>query len=403
MRYIGVIILCLSGVCSYGQSSLDDTKQSSVSNTDYVEWHGVLDGHMPVKIAFEIANDEASGYIEYGQNKDRYDLLGAIKGDQLDIYQYDDYSKVMGKMSGDIANTKHNWTWSNEAKTSIKSLQPRSSESNLMLLYESEEHDLIIRPNTRSIIGGDQVDDLKWSPYNCSNQDCAIVDMSGKSKPFGQFQWNGSKMSALDYNNERYTQVHTLKYAIESHHDSKIAYSFYYPILEDKKFDDWIIDQMSSCKTNFSRYRDQAVETSDQQSFVGDFYISAYDERIISGYLNWSCNSTASVETVPFIYDFDRSKFYEIGDLLRSDFDYAFFLEQFLKKEKKESLREEDFIIRSALKQKHYKHYVLTHQGIVFFTEFNTLFGRRSILVPYEQFQGFVDNKNISNYFKKRV
>ena len=134
MRYIGVIILCLSGVCSFGQSTQDDTQQSSTTNTDYVEWHGVLDGHMPVRIAFELVNNEASGYIEYGENKDRYDLLGSIEDDQLDIYQFDDYSKVMCKMSGDLGNAKHNWTWSNEAKTSIKTLHPRSSKNNLILL-----------------------------------------------------------------------------------------------------------------------------------------------------------------------------------------------------------------------------------------------------------------------------
>ncbi len=400
MRYIGVIILCLSGVCSFGQSTQDDTQQSSTTNTDYVEWHGVLDGHMPVRIAFELVNNEASGYIEYGENKDRYDLLGSIEDDQLDIYQFDDYSKVMCKMSGDLGNAKHNWTWSNEAKTSIKTLHPRSSKNNLILLYESEEHDLIIRPNTRSIIGGDQVDDLKWSSYDCSNQDCTVID---SNRDPGQFQWDGSEMLTVDYNNEKYTQAHKLKYALESYHDSKIAYSFYYPILEDEKFDAWIIDQMSACRTNYNNYRNQGLEASDQLLFIGDFYISAYDERIISGYLNWSCNTTASVETVPFIYDYERSKFYKVNDLLRSDFDYAFFLEQFLKKEKTKSLREEDYLIRSALKQKHFKHYVLTHQGIVFFTDFNTLFGRRSILVPYKEFQGFVDNKNISNYFKKRV
>ena len=303
-------------------------------------------------------------------------------------------------MSGDLGNAKHNWTWSNEAKTSIKTLHPRSSKNNLILLYESEEHDLIIRPNTRSIIGGDQVDDLKWSSYDCSNQDCTVID---SNRDPGQFQWDGSEMLTVDYNNEKYTQAHKLKYALESYHDSKIAYSFYYPILEDEKFDAWIIDQMSACRTNYNNYRNQGLEASDQLLFIGDFYISAYDERIISGYLNWSCNTTASVETVPFIYDYERSKFYKVNDLLRSDFDYAFFLEQFLKKEKQKGLREEDSLIRSALKQKHFKHYVLTHQGIVFFTDFNTLFGRRSILVPYQEFQGFVDNKNISNYFKKRV
>ena len=92
-----------------------------------------------------------------------------------------------------------------------------------------------------------------------------------------------------------------------------------------------------------------------------------------------------------------------IRDSLRSDFDYAFFLEQFLKKEKKQSLSDEDYIIRNALKKKHFKHYVLNQNGIVFFTDFNILFGRRSILVPYTEIQGFVDNKTVSNYFKKKA
>ncbi len=401
MRYIGIIILCLTGLCSYSQPSLIATKQSATSVSDYMQWHGVLDGHMPVRISLNLDQDEASGYIEYGANKDRYELLGAIMEDQMDIYQYDDYSKIMGKITGDLSDARHNWTWSNEAGSSIKSLQPTNSSDNYVVLYESSKDDLFLRPNTRSIIGGDEVDDLKWASYNCDHRDCEVIDPMHNQDD--KFQWDGLETVAIDFNNQEYTRAHTLNYVSESYHDSKVTYSFYYPVLQNEKFDNWINQQVATCKTNYQSYRDKAIEASDQQSFVGDFYISALGDRIMSGYLNWSCNATASVETIPFIYDIDKSKFYEIDDLLRSDFDYAFFLEQYLKKEKNQSLKAEDQIIRSALKRNHFKHYVLTHQGIVFFTEFNTLFGRRSILVPYQEIQGFVDNKNINNYFNKRA
>ena len=360
-----------------------------------------MDGYMEVRIALQLDNDEASGYIEYGSNKDRYDLLGEIKDNLLNIYQYDDYSKIMGTITGDIGNPNRNWLWANEAKTSKKSLQPKQDDNNVILLFESEEDDLFLRPNTRSINSGAVHSDVMWSNYNCTDQNCAII--SAEAHDGHEFQWGDSNLLTLDRNDRSYTRSNTVQYASESYHDSKIAYNFYYPVLENEKFDGWIERQMSTCKTNYRTYLDQAAEGSDQLSFKGDFYISALDDQLISGYLNWSCNNTASVETAPFIYDIDRSKFYAIGDLLRSDFDYAFFLEQFLKKEKKQSLSDEDYIIRNALKKKHFKHYVLNQNGIVFFTDFNILFGRRSILVPYTEIQGFVDNKTVSNYFKKKA
>jgi len=404
MQYIGVIILLfLLGISSYSQPSLVATKTPSTSTVDYIQWDGVLDGSMEVRITLQLDNQEASGYIEYGSNKDRYDLLGAIENNLLNIYQYDDYSKIMGTITGDIGNPNRNWIWSNEAKTSIKPLQPKKGDNNIILLFESEEDELFLRPNTRSINSGAIYDHVMWSEYNCTDQNCEII--SPEAHDDHEFQWDDSNLltPTLDINDHSYTLSNTIQYASESYHDSKIAYNFYYPVLENEKFDGWIERQMSTCKTNYRIYLDQAAEGSDQLSFKGDFYISALDDELISGYLNWSCNNTASVQTAPFIYDIDRSKFYAIGDLLRSDFDYAFFLEQFLNKKKKQSLNEEDYIIRNALKKKHFKHYVLNQNGIVFFTDFNILFGRRSILVPYTEIQGFVDNKTVSNYFKKKA
>jgi len=400
MRYIGVIILLsLIAICSFGQPSLVATKGFA---TNYLQWDGVLNGQMPVWITLNIENNEASGYIEYGANKDRYDLLGEIDGELLSIYQYDDFSKVMGKITADLGNPSHNWMWSNEAKTSIKPLQPKYNR-NIILLLESERDELFVRPNTRSINSMDWMDNLMWSTYDCIDQNCTSRDTGSDARNAHEFEWDDSEMLTIDVGNQRYNGANHLKYGSESYHDSRIAYNFYYPILESEKFDGWIEKQMSTCRTSYNTYRDRAGEDTDQQSFIGDFYISALGDHITSGYLYWSCDNSASVVTAPFIYDSERSKFYEIADLLRSDFDYAFFLEQYLKKEKKQSLSDEEHIIRNALKKKHFKHYVLSHKGIVFFTDFNTLFGRRSILVPYKEIQGFVDNKTVANYFNKKA
>ena len=58
-------------------------------------------------------------------------------------------------------------------------------------------------------------------------------------------------------------------------------------------------------------------------------------------------------------------------------------------------------MVQGLLKKEDYKHYILAPDGLLFFTDFNVIFGRRHILIPFEEIINSIDNRSLENYLKK--
>ena len=121
----------------------------------------------------------------------------------------------------------------------------------------------------------------------------------------------------------------------------------------------------------------------------------------ISGYLYLQNTESNKVKTIPFIFDRSKSRFYQIQDIFSKSFDYSFFIEKYLEKVKRGRLIKENRLVQNLLKKEDYNHYILAPEGILFFTDFNVIYGRRHILIKYDEVMSSIDNKALENYLKK--
>lgn len=415
MRILIHIVLFFVGSVVSSQSELvlsdlDDLFEEA----DYSKFifEGYLEKSLPVTIAIGRVQDEVSGYIYYGSNMDRYDLLGSMdsSGD-IELYEFDKNSRVTGKIIGDVLRPFELFSWKTPDERLSLSLILHNVESppKRVQLFEStidEKHTQVflredLRQMTISKMGNL---DLRWIDFICQGEDCIESRYNIELTNPVEFSLKlNNKKEILVYPNDTYEIKHSLDYANTSIHSFDSFHSYNYPILDDKTFDTWINKEMAlhiPKKQEEEVYRMDLSQRFAKRNFK-DFYITLFSNNILSGYLYDLSNNSNQVQTTSFIYDLNKSKFYKIEDLFKRDFDYAFFLKGYITKAKRGDLSKENRSIQQLIKEADYKHYVLTPEGILFFTDFNVVYGRREILIPYEEINNYLDNKNVENYLKK--
>ena len=195
----------------------------------------------------------------------------------------------------------------------------------------------------------------------------------------------------------------------KSNHSFDHFYNYRFPYVGESKFDSYIEDVISQQLIKYQKAlptldNDEEWERSDRLSnkAVGDFYISLVTKDIISGYLTFHSTTEPRTSTVTFTFDRNKNKFYKIREIWKKDFNFSYFLKSLLENQKRAIIAKETPVVRKLLKDVSFSYYNLTEQGIVFFTDYNFIYGRRHILIPYDEISGFIDDKSLSNFIKER-
>ena len=207
----------------------------------------------------------------------------------------------------------------------------------------------------------------------------------------------------LIYPERKLLVKNAIHYANHSTHFFNGYYSVHYPILDNEVFDLWVAENLLMDQIISKKQSSEYALASERfvHRTMADFFLTFLSEDMISGYLYISSTQQAQVKTIPFLFDRNKSKFYKLEDLFKKNFDYHFFFEKYLEKIKRGRLIKENRLVQNLLKEEEYQHYVWTPQGILFFTDFHFVYGRRHILVPFEEFLGSIDNRTLESCIKK--
>ena len=411
---IHIIFLLVSSIVSSQSELVINDLNALFGETDYSKFifEGYLEKSLPVTIAIGRVQDEVTGYVYYGSNMDRYDLLGTMdsSGD-IELYEFDSNSRATGKIIGDLIRPFELFSWKSpdEKLTLSLVLHNVSSPAKRLQLFEYDEDgehkQVFLREGLRQLAISKADDlNLRWIDFSCYGEDCIESRHNVELHYPIEFSLKTNKKNEIVVHpDDSYLIKQSLEYANTSFHSFDEFHSYNYPVLDDKPFDRWITQKMEG---DFANLEQEDLDRMDLSQRLAkrnfkDFYITLFSKNILSGYLYEVSNTSNQVKTSSFIYDLNKSKFYKIEDLFKRDFDYAFFLKGYLTKAKRGRLVKEDRAIQKLIKEADYKHYVLTPQGVLFFTDFNVIYGRREILIPYEDVRSYLDNKNVENYLKK--
>lgn len=372
---------------------------------------GYFDQTMPFHLLFAEGAEECNGTLELN-DLEPVSLEGECSDSTLTFYEFDEHARVSGIISGSREEGRYNLEWSNYNYTKSYTLSgdedaERTGEVKVyQTKTEGSTDQLMLWSDNQAIKLSNDEELLKWCDYTCPTPPYACV----YTQPDGSKEDMSISDRIVSVGSELYEYKESVTIKNRSGHEFDHFYNYRYPYLEENKFDSFIEEVIGQHFIKYQRElpkldEDEEWEPSDRlkNKAIGDFYISLVTEDIVSGYLTFHSTTEPRTSTTTFTFDRNKKKFYKIREIWRKDFNFSYFLKSLLENQKRVILAKEPSVIRKLLKDTPFTYYNLTEQGIVFFTDYNFIYGRRHILIPYEEISGFIDDKSLSNFIKGRT
>ncbi len=402
-----LLSICISQAQLQPLEQLDSLMYGQQFSRFFLE--GNIEKSLPVTIVLARIEDRLQGYAYYGDNMDRYYLEGTISNDgTIDLDEYDSYHRVTGYIDGNLLRPYDLFAWSSSSSdlTLSMTLYTQERPPHEIELFESTDSEkrsqIFIREDLRQIsINPLGEINLRWIDFLCEGINCYENRPNIKLDNPVEFELELKDYKFLKvYPDHSFRESQVVPYVIRSAHSFDKSMSIAYPDLGDDVFSEWMSEYLWPIVLE---HDDEFVDKSDrfQHRYTSDFYITMMSDELMSGYIYSQSTEDSDVITAAFIFDRNKSKFYRLNDIFEKNFDYAFFLERYLEKVKRGRMINEHRMVQSVLKKEDYSHLILAPEGLIFFTDFHVLYGRRHILVPYEEVRNSINNKAIQNYLKK--
>lgn len=406
-----IVVLLLFG---YSFSSAQDLDEISISedrsnllNDDMRRFSGNLNHSLPIDVIFT-KQTECAGYITYGNDKSTFELEGDCTDSTFTLYEFDKDAHVSAIIKGTYVNNDLTVEWT-DAKSQRRypiKLRKDYIPNNKLRIFETKDsiaYDQVIFWDDHGSIAffNNESQHLNWSQYICPHAKYACTLYTPKNDMHNlsisdKYTSIGSK---LFEHKEDISVMHQSDFRYDNY------YSFEYPKIGTKKFDDWA-DRVIKIKieeflTTTPTDEDFEPTSRFKEYTYNDFFITIATEEIISGYFTFYNSRKNTAETLTFLFDRQKKSFKTIREIWKKDFNFSYYLKSAIKDKKRKILKKENGVSKRLVEETAFNHYVLQPNGILFFTDHNTFFGRRSILLPFDEIGGFIENKTIQNFLKR--
>ncbi len=416
MKYQSIIFILITTFSSslLGQSRSSDQLSEDInydSNDKMTIVTGYFDNSMPFQLSYGMSDQECKGILVFS-NLEPIQLEGDCTDSTLALYEFDEHARVSGIITGTKTAGKYDLNWSNYNHTLSYQLTGREDQQHTdqVKVYHSKQEaindQLLLWIDNRAVTLSHKDDELlRWCSYHCPSPPyaCIYADNNGDTEDMSISD------RVVSIGSKLYEYKESVFLKNKNGHSYDHFYNYRYPYLGVDKFDNYIEEVVGQQLINFQRSlptleSDEEWDQDDRlrHRAAGDFFISLVTDDIVSGYLTFYSTTEARTKTSTFTFDRGKKRFYKIREIWRKDFNFSYFLKSLLENQKRRLVAKELPVIRKLLKDTPFSHYNLAAQGIVFFTDYNFVYGRRHILIPYEEISGFIDNKSLSNFIKDR-
>lgn len=391
--------------------------QYGTDSSDVKRVYGLLDRTLPFVLLLSQDQNQSQGLIQYANNTDLPQPIdGTINAQGYELYEYSE--NAVASLINSYRDSTNDysdpttWSWTTprheltlEMHISAAANTSQKTVNIYTLPQDNSPSQVILRPEKYHVaIQLDGQVKLRWSDYSCHGSNC------NEGKPNEHLE-NPIEFSINDegiviFPDQKYTLRRQLDYKNISCDSNAYFISIDYPAIGHETFDLWLDGKVKEYwNQESSRLQKKVGEEYPSHRFqyrsYGDFYISLASEEIISGYMFFRSSDQGRMITIPFNYDIAKNKFYQLRDIFKKDFDWPFFLKTYLEKQKRNIAYKEQHIVKKLIQEEPFSHMILTPSGLVFFTDFNTIFGRRHIVIPFDEILSFLDDKSIVKYIQK--
>ncbi len=419
MNWVYLIVTILYSPWILGQSTPLSERLTSLYQSDpkdIITRHGYLDNALPVVIAYTLSNhNQIEGLISYGNNMTQIaEIDGHIDSTGLTIYEYKDEAVstiIRPSNTGEVnqltwiardQNLQLSFNLSesvSQGNRSISIFRMKDNFTQPQIILRADRHDI-------SIIDISNLQ-LRWMNYSCESNDCYEGRHDDNLENPIEFSIHPDRISL--YPSHIYELDGQMEYENMTVVDESFFITYNYPKLNIAEFDQWIQsilnNQLKKDREVLSMITNINKGDLSKYEFrsYGDFFISLWSADFVSGYLTFRSTQKRVMETIPFTFDRKRKRFYTVKDIFKNDYNYPYFLKSYIARQKRKLAYNESGVLKTLIVEASYKHMLLSPLGIIYFTDFNTLYGRRHILLPFDKIESFIGDKRLHKLVNKKA
>ena len=418
---------------SHGQSTdLEVQTKSLFSENIRLKWvkqfKGRINDYNDVVIVMGYDGMLCKGILQYIRSGDQFQLDGLLEKDQLILKETDSNGNISGYIKGSLVDNTFEGNWSNFNNT-IGSPISFEEESNPDLIPSYCGNDKWMRRYT-AIFGkeaielsiqklqGERVSGMiyfrtenktyktagTWSIENglaLQLKDDYGVNIGKLIAPkVSTENFKGSIIySPTDFINCKFRLNAKLNTGCIENSDYLSMYDLIFPKTSNAAFNNWIEDLITGEARNFSKMSNQATATlvaltPENRHYIrsnGWFEIGFFNDNLLSGILLLE-STIDEKRAIPINFDLTNNRPILFEDIFRKEYDHDYFVEKIIRTAfTKHTLYKKDESFRIWIKSVSFPHMILLRNGIHFSSDFNSIYGRQGITIPYDKLEGFVE------------
>jgi len=410
-----------------------------VSNQNSISYEGRMDDINKVRMTLTCHNGNCNGEFIYLKSGDRFNLAGTMIENQIQLEEYDKNNKRTGFITGQyIGENTIQAVWENNSQTVgskvlFKEISAQTSnygncgDNKWIHSYsgkiDKKEVELILQKiDNHRIIGtayflkNKEKHDIQGELTTNNNLILNIYHRDNQ-RLLGSIRAiykSGQELNASFYNTRNVQGFATFK--LDSHiemnclayADYSSSYDFLYPKSHDPLFDqimnflikDWIKD----CQNTTTSIRSKPTRPNLRASQRGYAWteVTLFKDHFVSGLLTFNNTWKEATMTKAFNYDFANKSSIELEDIFKRKFDYKTYVKEYIRETLlADKTYKNDISFQAWMDQQNFTLFTVGQEGLVFFTDFHSIYGRQSVVIPYKKIKSNIKKKTTIRRFIK--
>ncbi len=426
MRYFLIIIVQLFIQYSFSQSIEEEIRaqfESSGQITWFKYFKGRIDDFNDIVVVLAHDGSNCRGQLKYLRSKTTFQLIGKIKNQVFELKEIDNKLNTSGFLKGRIeGNVIHaEWTnfdnsiaskiWLEETKT-LQDFPVHCGDNKWISLYMGKgsgiELELILHKEAGDHLSG--IAYLQGKSYDIRGdidnrnflniylkkyveQNFARLEGDFKNQNFFRanlIEDDGASRS-LTFKLKERLRVGCVEYA-----DYVTSFDITYPKTRSAAFNNWIRHTINgwtqSCRNYSKKVSDSSKpELRASERAYGWCQLDMYSSDLISGFLSFSSTWENGKLGLAFNFDAKNELLITKADIFKSHFDQNQFLKPVIKiLFKNHPLYNDEGFRKWIEHEAAFPFFTIRKEGINFSTDFNILYGRQNVTIPFEELRPFL-------------
>lgn len=153
--------------------------------------------------------------------------------------------------------------------------------------------------------------------------------------------------------------------------------------IDDRNFDIWLEDFILKWTDQVISFY-QPGDLQEVKNATANMDIDWINADWVSGIFKFTEPWSDEERSLPFTYDRRWNRIISIEEIFEKDFDYKSYFSEYISKQKKEMMSQNNSNrFKAYMDLEYFSHWTLRPEGFCFTSEFNSVWGTRKIIVPY--------------------